>query len=45
MPLCGDIPVLSSSAKAEDPVIRDGCRRKWTVRPTGRPAFARAWPI
>jgi hypothetical protein len=26
--LCGDIPLLSSPAKAEDPVIRDGCYRK-----------------
>src|ERR1700733_10235442 len=28
MPLCGDIPLLSSSAKAEDPVIREGCCQK-----------------
>ena len=38
--LCGDIPCCHRSAKAEDPVIRDGCRRKRTARLTGCPAFA-----
>src|SRR6202048_304892 len=33
-------PVLSSPAKAGDPVIRDGSDRKRTARVTGCPAFA-----
>src|SRR5882724_1177338 len=38
--LCGHIPWLSSSAKAEVPVIRDGSDRKQAARVTGCPAFA-----
>jgi hypothetical protein len=38
--LCGDIPLLSSPAKAEDPVIRDGCYRKNGAGYWMRSAFA-----